>query len=42
MSARVQVFGRRPHEHVVRTSMPASENLHMNGLMQRSKMVATR
>ena len=25
------LFGRRPHEHVVRTSMPASENLHRFG-----------
>src|SRR5262249_8077142 len=26
------LFGRRPHEHVVRTSMPASENLHISDL----------
>jgi hypothetical protein len=25
------LFGRRPHEHVVRPLMPASENLHNNG-----------
>src|SRR5262245_8889395 len=31
------LFGRQPHEHVVCTSMPASENLHRNGLMQCNK-----
>ena len=31
------LFGRRPPERVVRSSLPASENLHNSGLMQCSK-----
>src|SRR5439155_23036169 len=31
------LFGRRSPERVVRSSLPASENLHKTGLMHRSK-----
>jgi hypothetical protein len=31
------LFGRRPPERAVKLSLPASENLHSNGLMHRSK-----
>jgi len=31
------LFGRRPAQRVVRSSLPASENLHKTGLMHRSK-----
>src|SRR6516164_7962622 len=32
------LFGRRPPERVVRSSLPASENLHRSGLLQRSNL----
>jgi hypothetical protein len=34
------LFGRRPTERVVRSSLPASENLHKTGLVQRSKIAS--
>jgi hypothetical protein len=34
------LFGRRTPERVARSSLPASENLHKNGLMHCSKLYA--
>jgi hypothetical protein len=36
------LFGRRSPERVVRSSLPAAENLHITGLMHRSKRRITR